>query len=418
MISLSFRYLLSRKRQSVFTLLGIFLGAGSFIIISGFFSGFKTFFIENLVNNSAHLFIQAKQEFLETHHLDQSFFGKKYSHVFWESVPAGEKDYNRIENPQGWYKRLEADDRIEAYSPQLVVAALFSKGRTPISASLTGCLPEKQSTVNTVASNMVEGQFSDIGSGGNRIIVGQELLKRLGAKIYQNVMVSVGNGFQTPFKIVGTFDSGNKRSDLQAYGALADVQKANHSLNRINAIDVRLYHYEESAIRATTWSMLSPETIESWDQRNSSIFTMFALQAMMRNIIVFVVMLVASFGIYNVLMMTVTQKMKDIAILQAMGYESWEIRILFLFQGLFLGMIGALLGMIGGYFVCKYLQTLPFGERPGSTRPPGHLTIFITLSVYLQAFFISLFSALLASYLPARSASRFTPIEIIRGGAT
>lgn len=417
MISLAMRYLFSRKRQSLFTLLGIFLGGGSFVIISGFFSGFKYFFIDNLVNNSAHIFIQAKQDFLQPHSLDSAFFGTDLAHIFWKSVPAGEKDYNRIENPQGWYQRLDADSRIEAYSPQLVVAALFSKGGTPIAGGFTGCTPEKQSHVNTVAANMVEGKFSDFGSGGNRIIVGLELLNRLGAKIYQNVMVSVGNGKQTPFQIVGVFDSGNKRSDLQAYGSLADVQRANRSLNRINQIDVRLFDYEQSAAVATTWSSISNETIESWDQRNSSIFTMFALQAMMRNIIVFVVMLVASFGIYNVLMMTVTQKMKDIAILQTMGYESWEVRMLFLFQGLILGFVGAVLGLIAGYFICKYLETLPFGGRSGSTRPAGHLTIVITLGIYLQASLLSILSALLASYLPARSAAKYTPIEIIRGGA-
>jgi lipoprotein-releasing system permease protein len=417
-ISLAIRYLLSRKRQSIFTLLGIFLGASGFMIISGFFIGFKFFMIDSLVNNSAHIFIQARQDFLESHSLDTAFFKKDATHVYWKSAPAGEKDNSRIENPQGWYTRLDADPRVEAYSPQLNVAALFSKKGTPIAAGLTGCLPENQSAVNTVASNMVDGKFSDIAAGGNRLIVGQELLRRLGAKLSQNVMVSIGNEKQTPFQIVGTFDSGNKRSDLQAYASLADVQRANHTLNQINEIDVKLGDYEQSAGVATTWATISTETIESWDQRNSSIFTIFALQAMMRNIIVAVVMLVAAFGIYNVLMMTVTQKMKDIAILQAMGYESLEIRLLFLYQGFILGMIGALLGLIAGYFMCQYLETLPFGGHPGSTRPPGHITIHLPFSVYLQASILSVLSALLASYLPARSAARFTPIEIIRGGAS
>jgi lipoprotein-releasing system permease protein len=416
-ISLAIRYLFSKKRQSLFTLLGIFMGAAGFVIISGFFIGFKYFMIDNLVNNSAHIFIQARQDFLRPNSLDNAFFENKFDHIFWKSIPAGEKDYNRIESPQGWYERLDADPRVEAYSPQLVVAALFSKGGTSVSAGLTGCLPDKQSLVNTVAANMVEGKFSDIAVGGNRIIVGQELLRRLGAKISQNVMVSVGNKAQIPFQIVGTFDSGNKRSDLQAYGSLSDVQRADRSLNRINEIDVRLFDYDLSASIATTWATLSTESVESWDQRNANIFTIFALQEMMRNIIVAVVMLVAGFGIYNVLMMTVTQKMKDIAILQTMGYESWEVRMLFLFQGLILGLIGAILGLIAGYFMCKYLETLPFGGRAESTRQPGHLTIVLTLGIYIQASLLSVFSALVASYLPARSTAKFTPIEIIRGGA-
>ena len=82
MIRLAIRYLFSKKRQSLFTLLGIFLGAAGFVIISGFFSGFKHFFIENLVNNSAHIFIQARQDFLEPQSLDHAFFGKDITHVF------------------------------------------------------------------------------------------------------------------------------------------------------------------------------------------------------------------------------------------------------------------------------------------------------------------------------------------------
>jgi lipoprotein-releasing system permease protein len=417
-IGLALRYLLSKKRQSIFTLLGVFLGAGGFVIISGFFIGFKFFMIDNLVNNSAHIFIQARQEFLEPHGLDLTFFGASLRHVFWRSEPAGEKDYNRIESPQGWFDRLDSDPRVAAYSPQLVVPALFSKGGSPVSGTITGCIPSQQALVNTVADNMVLGKFTDIASGGNRLIVGQELMHRLGAKLSQIIMVSMANGTETPFQIVGSFDSGNKRSDLQAYGALSEVQRANHSLNTVNQIDVKLKDYEQSAMLATTWSKILPETIESWDQRNSNIFTIFALQAMMRNIIVGVVMLVAGFGIYNVLMMTVTQKMRDIAILQAMGYESWQVRSLFLFQGLILGAIGALLGIVAGYFMCKYLQTLPFGGHPGSTRPPGHLVIHLTSSIYLQAALLSLISALIASYLPARSAAKMTPIQIIRGGSS
>ncbi len=416
MISLAIRYLFSRKRQSLFTLLGIFLGAAGFVIISGFFAGFRTFMIDQLVNNSAHIFIEARQEFLTTHSLDDAFFAKRISHAFWKSVPAGKKDYNRIENPEGWYKRLEADPRVDAYSPQLVVAALFSKGGTSVSATLTGCTPEQQARVNTIAANMTEGAFSEIGNGGNRIILGQELLRRLGAKLLQNILVSTGAGAPTPFQIVGVYDSGSKGGNQQAYASLADVQRANQTLNLVNQIDVRLADYEQSASVATTWSGISLEAIESWDQRNANIFTIFSLQAMMRNIIVSVVMLVAGFGIYNVLMMTVTQKMKDIAILQAMGYESWEVRSLFLFQGLVLGAIGAALGLIVGYFVCQYLETLPFGGRAGTTVPLGHLAIDLSFAIYSQAALLSILSALVASYLPARAAAHFTPIEIIRGG--
>jgi lipoprotein-releasing system permease protein len=417
MISLAVKYLFSRKRQSLFTLLGIFLGAAGYVTISGFFVGFQNYLVDQLVNNSAHIFIQARQEFLAPHSLDSSLFKGISAHFFWSSVPAGRKDYARIEKPQSWYARLEADPRVAVYSPQMNVAALFSKAKASVSGSLIGCLPSHQSKVNTIASEMVEGSLSDVGSGGNRIVVGKELMRELGAKLQQNIMIAVGAFPPIPFKIVGIFDSGNRQTDLQAFGALADVQKANHASNQINEIDVKLLDYQIASRMSATWAKLSPEKIESWDQRNSNIFSIFALQTMMRYIIVGVVMLVAGFGIYNVLMMTVSHKIKDIAILGALGFDSSEITLLFLFQGLILGVCGALTGIVTGYLVCTFLQTLTMPGPPGSTKMPEHLHISLDYGIYLQASLLSILAAAFASFVPARSAGKLTPIEIIRGGA-
>lgn len=415
MTSLALRYLISKRRQSLFTLLGIFLGAGGYVTISGFFVGFQNYIIDQLVNNSAHIFVQFRQEQLEPHSLDRAFFGDRYAKVFWATVPAGRKDYARIENPQSWYRRLQADPRVKAYSPQMSVAALFSKAKASASVSLIGVIPEKQAQVSNLASKMVEGKFTDIGAGGNRIVVGAELLKQLGAKVSQNINVSVGSAAAVPFKIVGVYDSGNRNSDLQAFGALADVQKINSRASQINEIDVTLYDYQQASSVATSWAAISPEKVESWDQRNAGFFSMIYLQTMMRYLIVGVVMLVAGFGIYNVLMMTVNQKMKDVAILRAMGYEPKDILFLFLFQGLILGATGAITGAVAGYCICLYLQTLTMSGPPGSTTHE-HLHIALSTSIYLQASLLAILASTLASLLPSRSASRLTPIEIIRGG--
>ncbi|MDR3606790.1 MAG: ABC transporter permease [Oligoflexia bacterium] len=415
MISLALKYLVSRKRQSLFTLLGIFLGAAGYVTISGFFVGFQRYIIDQLVNSSAHVFIQYRQDLLETHSLDEAFFGSDMGHVFWSARPSGREDYARIENPMSWYDRLDSDPRVAAYSPQMTVAGLLSKSRASASVTLTGCIPEKQSKVNDLASKIVEGSFSDIGSGGNRIVVGRELQRQLGVELSQNINVTVGSGTPTPFKVVGIYESGNRNSDLQAFGALADVQKLDNAANRINEIDVKLKDYNQAGEVARNWSKMSPEKIESWDTRNSNFFSIINLQTLMRYVIVGVVMLVAGFGIYNVLMMTVNQKMKDVAILQAIGYQAKDILFLFLFQGLLLGVSGALSGILVGYLVCRYLQTLTMAGPPGSTTSE-HLHIALNFGIYSQAAVLAIAASIFASFLPSRAASKLTPIEIIRGG--
>jgi lipoprotein-releasing system permease protein len=109
-----------------------------------------------------------------------------------------------------------------------------------------------------------------------------------------------------------------------------------------------------------------------------------------------------------VLSIIVTQKRKEVAILRALGFESRQILSLFLIQGLALGLVGAALGVLVGHgifsAITAYFQTLNFGR----------FSFSLDLSIYIQGFVMSVCSALLASYIPAKNAAKLTPIEIIR----
>jgi lipoprotein-releasing system permease protein len=112
----------------------------------------------------------------------------------------------------------------------------------------------------------------------------------------------------------------------------------------------------------------------------------------------------------------VTQKKKEIAILRALGFESMQILEIFLYQGLILGVIGGIIGVILGYGVCLYMSTLSVGSgrMMGST---GKMLVAFGYPIYLKAFTIAFFSALLSSIIPAYGASKLTPIGIIRSEA-
>jgi lipoprotein-releasing system permease protein len=113
--------------------------------------------------------------------------------------------------------------------------------------------------------------------------------------------------------------------------------------------------------------------------------------------------------------MTVNQKKKEIAILRSMGFDTSDVVSLFFLQGLILGIVGGLIGLLLGYGVCLYLQTVPFAGGPMGGA--GFLQIAIKPAIYLQGMGLALFSSCIASILPARAAGRMTPIEIIRSGA-
>jgi lipoprotein-releasing system permease protein len=415
-IFLALRYLTARRRQTILTLLGIFFGAAAYVAISGFMLGFRYYLVDQLVNNSAHVHVQAREDFLTEHGLDEPFYGKLVRHVFWSTPPSGRKDNAIVENPQNWYKRLAADPRVAAYSPQLTANVIFSMGKATASAALIGCDPVQQVKVTTIGDYVVDGKWSDLTAGGNRIAIGDELRKKLGVLVSQNILVSSAKSPPTPFKVVAVFRTGSMQADTRAYGAITDVQRVNRTPNQVNEIAVRLHDHTQAAAMATNWAALSPEKVESWDQQNANLFSVFALQDAIRFLSIGAIMIVAGFGIYNVLNMTVVQKRRDIAILRSMGYSGADVVWLFFSQGLILGLSGVALGLSFGYVLCLYLETIPFGAGPMG-RGAGHLIISFDAAIYLQSALLAMLAALLASVLPARAAGKLAPIEIIRAGA-
>ena len=414
MIFLGLKYLLARRKQTFLMLLGIFFGSAAYVSISGFMLGFREYLIDQLVNNNPHIHIQSREDFLSDHSLDEAFFGKEFNFVFWDPPPSGRKDSAIIENPQSWYERLHSDSRVIAYSPVLTAAVIFSNGKATVPASVLGCDPLQQVKVTNIGKYVVEGSFNDLASGGNRLIIGEELKKRLGVRIGQNVLLSLAKSSPTPFKIAGIYKTGNKLSDALAYGSLGDIQKVNKTSNQINQISVRVQDYSQAAMIANSWASLSPEKVQSWDQINESIFNVFRIQDVVRFLSIGAIMIVAAFGIYNVLNMTVMQKRRDVAILRSMGYSTGEIVSLFFTQGLVLGVTGTASGLSFGYFLCVYLKTLPFRGPMGG---PGHMMVSMDPQIYIYAAILALSSACLASILPAYSAGKLEPIEIIRTGA-
>lgn len=413
MIALAFRYLLSRPRQTILMLLGFFFGTAAFVLLSGVMLGFRHYLVYQLVNNDAHVHIQAREEFLTEKSLNQAFFGPLADWVAWDVPPSGRKDSARVESPEVWYERLENDPRVEAFTPRLTASVIVSKGKIAVPVSLIGCDPMRQMRVATIGDYVVEGRFADIASGGNRIVIGDQLRKRLGVTLSQNVMVSAAEGRSAPFKVAAIFRTGNHIFDAQAYGSLADVQAVNRTPNEVNEIAVRLKDYTTAAALAGTWSGLGPEKVESWDQKNSNIFSIFRIQDAVRYLSIGSIMIVAGFGMYNVLNITVVQKRKDIAILRSMGYGMGDIVRIFFTQGMVLGVVGTILGLSFGYAFSFYLETIRIGTGPVGLGV-DHLLVSREPGIYLKSAALALGSASVASILPASAAGKLAPIQIIR----
>lgn len=413
MLFLALRHLLSRIKQTSLTLLGIILGTAAYIAISGMMMGFQTFIVDQLVNNDSHIRIKAREEMLTSENLNSAFFGSD-TIVKWIKTPSGRKDNSYILAPQKWLDRLNADVLVSGVSPQLVVQGIATYGKLSFGVSVVGSDPDKQKRVSNIEGSMVKGKFSDIGTSGHRIVVGDELLKKIGATQGETLMLTLGKGLPQPFRIQSVFHLGVKALDeSRIFGSLADVQQLNQTPSRISDIAIRLVDVNMSASLASTYNLIGQEKVQSWDQANEGIMSVFTTQDIVRNAMTISILVVAGFGIYNILSLAVNHKRREIAILRSMGFEPKDITNLFLIQGIILGFVGGTIGVVLGWFASYMMSTIEISADRGLGG--NHMMISFDYLIYLKGFALAILSSIFASYFPARSAGHLEPIDIIRG---
>lgn len=415
MLFLAFKQLFARPQQTALTFLAILIGTAGYVVFSGIMLGFQEYFVDRLINNDAHVRISARDETINEKTFRGVFFSD--SQVKWIRPPSGKTDATRLTNAQGWFEKLDSDPAVVAYAPQLIRQALLVNGKNSRAARIIGLDPQHQNKVTNIEQFIVQGSLSELGRGESLLILGEGLTSRLGAQIGDTINVLGENSSLLPARIVGIYRSGSRLADEgTAFSSIRGVQKFTSSTGEISDIAIRVRNVEYAAEVAARLGQFSKDKVESWDQANESFLSVFRTQDIMRNAITAVIILIVSFGIYNILNMVVGHKKRDIAILRSMGYGSADIGNLFLMQGILLGLLGASLGLLIGYLACSRIARIEIGAPPGGGEPML-LRMSFSLWIYVRAFSISLAAAVIASYLPARAASRLSPIEIIRGEA-
>jgi lipoprotein-releasing system permease protein len=414
MFSISWKYLWTRKKQTILIFLGVVLGTGAYVTISGMMLGFQNYIKEKLIDNEPHITITKKDKPISAEKIALSHYGSDV--VFWSTKPGGYRSSSTIENPLLWYKFLNSQDNVIAWSSNLTIDALVRRSAFELPVRLIGTRPRDQINVTNMEQYMVKGSFLDISESGKKIILGKTLLEKIGAEIGDTVDIVLASGQKDSFKVAGIYNLGIKTIDeTTIFAGLLDVQSLKNAPGAISQISVKLSANDVSNAReiAFDWRDLSEEKVSSWEENNESILSVFNTQNIVRNFMTISILIVASFGIYNILSILISQKRKDIAIFRAIGFYPEDIVKIFLWQGLVIGIIGGLLGLVIGYFVCLYLSTIEVdsGRMTGSGST---MLVAFDFVIYLKAFFLAFFSCLISAYLPSSAAGKLEPMEIFR----
>ncbi len=409
LFSIALRHLLARKRQSIVSLSGIVIGVAFFLAISSLMQGSQNDFIKRMIDNSPHITISdeyrtSRVQPLETLYPDEL--------VEIRNV----KPLTEIRGIRG-YKQILADIKQIPGSRSAAVMtgqALLNYAGQEISLVLNGMIPSEISGITTIDDYMVEGSIENLIANRSGIIVGAELIKRLSLSLNDNLTLASSTGQVRIFKIVGIFRTG--RADYDQSQTFLDLKRVQGMMNRpdrANTIIMKLDDAQSAREEAAKIEARIKYKASSWQEKTEDLMSTLAIRNLIMYSVVSAVLVVAAFGIYNIISTVVIEKHRDIAILKSMGFRANDIKIIFLMQGYILGFAGIIAGLPFG---CA----LMFALMQVKIRPPGmdaiNMPVDWSISQFLIASAFALFASVLAAWLPARKGSKVLPVDILRGG--
>ena len=405
----SWAHLTSKIKQLLVAVLSVTFGISMYVFMNSFMAG---------VNGA-----QAEVTFMSMAHI------KIYNDLPSETLPLlpQPEDENTlvmvnnarnirytegIKNTKAVLDAISNFEEVIAVTEQINDNVFIRNGVTQYSATLSGIDVENDNKLFSTSNYIGEGNYFDLDKRSDAIILGSKLAQNLGVGMGNNVTIVTADGTSKIFKVIAIFDSGAAAADKSK--AIISIQTARQlfSKNKSYATDIQINvdDYTKAEEIATRMSQATNYKVEAWQEGNRQLESSNVIRDLLAMAVSLTILIVAGFGIYNIMNMTVNEKIREIAILKAMGFNGSDIVEIFLTQSVIIGIIGGMLGLILGNIIARIVSNIPFQIAAYETLPVG-----FRASDYIVAFAVGLIITIIAGYIPARKAARVDPVSILRG---
>jgi len=386
---------------SVLTITGVAIGVAAMIVVWSVINGFES---------------QLRQRFLASN-----------AHIMAYHFPYG------LTNEDSWARTIEKDfaKDVRGVSPFVHYETMIRKDSTLHSVVVRGIPPKRREKVQSLAAithpaaglAALQKEIDD-GAAGKpapqipAIIVGSGLMSLLHAQLGDQVQLvepqSGDLGKMKAFRIVGVYDSGLRSFDNKlAIMSLPTAQRFFDMGNRVTGLEIGLKNPWDSPAIAEQMARKYTLSIREWQSLNRPLFDAMETERVVILLITSLVATVASFNILTTIFVAVSQRQRDVSILKAIGASNVQILVLFLKQGLYIGVAGGLLGMILALGISELLEHYQFIDLP-DLYLLARLPISYDSWVYASVGGVSLAIAVAASLVPAWMASRVNPASGFR----
>ncbi|WP_149243588.1 ABC transporter permease [Dyadobacter sp. 32] len=408
-LEIALTYLISKKKQTIIASLGVMFGIGMFILMNSLISGTNEYFEEMTFSATPHIRLYRGHELSSPHMLTENISDSSKKII---SNPQLIFSDNRISNPDAVIEAIKHHKEVFTLFPLVTANVIYSHAGVEKNGNLNGTDIIEQDKMFDLASTMTAGSVRDLDANPDGIMIGAILASDLNLSRGDYLTVSTASGTMKRLKVTGIFKTTIKAVDEgKAYASLAVVQQLlRKDRSFISDIYINIKNYNSADEVATQLTHLTGYNCESWQSANEQNIAARMIRDIIANSVVITILIVAGFGIYNILNMMIYEKIKEIAILKATGFAGKHIVSIFIYQALFIGLIGGSAGLLFGWLSSVAGSNVYIGK--GTLE---YLPMTFDIKHYVQGFSFGLITSFFAGYIPAVKASKVDPVEIIRG---
>ena len=411
--SVSKSLLLARWKQTLVAAVGVTFSITMFITLLSFMAGLNEMLDGLVLNRTPHvrLYNEIKPSLQQPIDKAAKFSN---SHNFISSIKP-KNDLLKIRNYGAIVNTLKKDERVLGIAPKMITQVFYNVGNIDLMGVINGIDVEAEARLFLFKDYVTEGNYIDLKNIPNSIILGKGAAESMLANIGDVIQVTTVKGELVQLKVVGYFQSGIQELDkVQSYVSINTAQKLiGESNSYVTDIQIKLKDILIAPVLAKEFHQLF--NVEAMDVKTAN--AQFETGSFIRTLISYAVgitlLIVAGFGIYNILNMMIYEKMDSIAILKATGFSGRDVNVIFITIALSIGIFGGAAGLLFGFGLSSLIDQIPFvtSALPTIKTYP----ISYNPNFYITGAIFSLITTYFAGYLPSRKASKVDPVDIIRG---
>lgn len=398
-------HLLTRNKQTMVAALGVTVGIGIFIFMISLVVGFNRYSDESLFKAVPHIRIY-QDDILSRPlmpHVDSGYVtaivNPKIANVTKSLI-----------NPEKILADFKKQEDVVTVAPQVSANLFYNNGTSQINGIASGVNIMEANAMFNIQSTMLAGDVGNLLTLPNGIIIGVGIADQLNIQLNDNINITSAIGVIKVMKVVGIFKTSNSAIDkTKSYTTLAVAQQLLHqSSSYVTDILVNIKDPNKAPEYAKRYENLTVYKIEDWQAANEQTMASNKTRKVMFGAISVAILLVAAFGIYNIINMTIKEKLNDIAILKATGFSGKDVIYIFIKETLVMGIIGTSIGLLLAAGLIKFVS----GIYIGGDRE--YFPIGFETSIFIMGSVIGMLVTLGAGYIPAINAAKIDPIEIFR----